>query len=165
VDRDEFGAWYRGEHRRVVASLVALSGRPDAARDATDEAFVRALAGWDRVGMMASPAGWVYRVALNELRRTLRRRSVEARLLGRRGEGLTLDALPSPELWAAVRALPRRQRIALVLRVVADLSEADVAVAMGVDRSTVSSTLVAARRSLGRAMAEPVSLEVLPCTT
>src|SRR5438105_8229359 len=78
-----FEPWYRKEHPRVLGALFVLSGEADVARDATDEAFARALAHWPKVGGMESPGGWVYRVALNELRRTLRRRSAEARILQR----------------------------------------------------------------------------------
>ena len=42
------------------------------------------------------------------------------------------------QLWALVRALPTRQRTAIVLRYVADQSEAAIAVAMGIRRSTVA---------------------------
>ncbi|MCU1351729.1 MAG: hypothetical protein JWM05_938, partial [Acidimicrobiales bacterium] len=40
----EFEAWYRKEHPRVLGALFVLSGEPDVAREATDEAFARALA-------------------------------------------------------------------------------------------------------------------------
>jgi predicted RNA polymerase sigma factor len=73
----EFEAWYRREHPRLIGSLAALSGREDVAADAADEAFARALARWPRVSKMASPGGWTYRVALNELRRRLRRGATE----------------------------------------------------------------------------------------
>jgi DNA-directed RNA polymerase specialized sigma24 family protein len=52
------------------------------------------------------------------------------------------------ELWEVVRALPDRQRTAIVLRYVADLSEADIAIAMKVRRGTVASTLTQARARL-----------------
>jgi RNA polymerase sigma factor (sigma-70 family) len=65
--------------------------------------------------------------------------------------------LPHPELWAAVRALPDRQRTAIVLRYLGDLPEADIAAAMGIARGTVSSTLADARRNLEVALAEPAA--------
>jgi RNA polymerase sigma-70 factor (ECF subfamily) len=146
----------------VLGALFVLSGEPDVARDATDEAFARALAHWPKVEAMASPGGWVYRVALNVLRRTLRRRSTEARLLERQPplEG-TGAPLPHPEVWDAVAQLPHRQRTAIVLRFVADLPESDIAVAMGVRRGTVSSTLALARRRLSELLQEDVEID--PC--
>ncbi len=56
---------------------------------------------------------------------------------------------PSGEVWDLVRALPDRQRTALVLRYVADLAERDIASVMGVTRGTVASTLSDARRRRG----------------
>jgi len=67
----EFEAWYRAQHPGVLAACTALSGDLDAARDATDEAFARALERWPDVAQMAAPGGWVQTVALNVLRRTL----------------------------------------------------------------------------------------------
>jgi DNA-directed RNA polymerase specialized sigma24 family protein len=156
VEAGEFSDWYVREHRRVVASLAAVSGNADAARDAADEAFVRALAHWERVRVMDAPAGWVYRVAMNVLRRDLRRRRRETVLLRRRTQ--VVAPLPThPELWEAVRALPERQRIAVVLRFVADLPEAEIASVMGIARGTVSATLSAARASLARWLDETPS--------
>src|SRR5439155_27015147 len=110
------------------------------------------------VGGMEPPGGWVYRFALNELRRTLRRRSAEARILQRQqlpeGPGGQL-----PEVWQAVAQLPARQRTAIVLRFVADLPEADIALARGVRRGTVSSTLALARRRLSELLQDDVDTD------
>jgi RNA polymerase sigma-70 factor (ECF subfamily) len=134
--------------------LLVLSGDREIARDATDEAFVRALQHWPRVQAMASPNGWVYRVGVHVMRRSARRRTLERRLLQR----LRVDeVVPAPpgEVWDLVRRLPDRQRIAVVLRYVADLEERDIARAMGVTRGTVASTLADARRSLAMVLTEP----------
>jgi RNA polymerase sigma-70 factor (ECF subfamily) len=151
VDRDDeraFEDWYRAQHRTVLATLTALCGRPELAADATDEAFARALLHWRRVSAMASPGGWLYRVALNELRR-LGRRAGREPATGAAPDQPAPEAVdPDHEIWTAVDALPDRQRIAVVLRYVADLPEADVAAAMKVRRGTVASTLAAARRRL-----------------
>ena len=76
----EFELWYHSEHPRVLAALVVAGGDVETAREATDEAFVRAYQKWSRVREMASPGGWLYRVALNELRRRFRRRTIEHEL-------------------------------------------------------------------------------------
>src|SRR5687767_12579604 len=74
-----FETWYVSEHPRVLAALTWVAGDPDVAADATDEAFARAYADWRRVERMASPGGWVYRVALNVVRRRMRRAAFEQR--------------------------------------------------------------------------------------
>jgi RNA polymerase sigma factor (sigma-70 family) len=149
-----FEDFYQSEHARLVTSLLLVTGDPDAARDATDEAFVRALGAWRRVSAMSSPAGWTYRVALNVARRRARRAGLERRLLARQPRPPAVVAAPAGEAWALVADLPPRQRTAVVLRFVADLTEGQIAQAMGISRSTVSSTLADATRSLGRALGE-----------
>jgi len=147
----EFEGWYRREHPRLIGSLAALSGRDDLAAEAADEAFARALARWPRVSKMASPGGWTYRVALNELRRRMRRSSTERQALDRLDAPVDVEDRPiDDDVWRAVRALPDRQRTAIVLRYVADLPEVDIAEAMHVSRGTVASNLSDARRSLAR---------------
>ena len=154
-----FEAWYRAEHPRLVAALVVISGDLDAAQDAADEALARALMRWDHVQAMDSPGGWTHRVALNVLRRRQRRASLERRLLHRLHPVTELPA-PAGEAWLVVRDLPPRQRIAVALRYVADLPEADIAVVMGITRSGVASVLADARRALGHQLREEVPLEM-----
>ena len=51
----DFEDWYRAEYRRLLASMLVLTGDLHAASDVTDEAFTRAFAHWNRVGVMDSP--------------------------------------------------------------------------------------------------------------
>lgn len=142
-----FEEWYEARHARLLATILLATGSLDVAEDAVDEAFTRALLRWDRVSGMASPEAWTYRVAVNVARRRWRRESFERHLL--RSVPAPPDVPPpGNEAWEAVRHLPRRQRTAVVLRHVADLTESDVAKVMGVTRSTVSATLAHAHRSL-----------------
>jgi RNA polymerase sigma-70 factor (ECF subfamily) len=149
----DFSTWYAREREGLVRSLLVIGGDPDSARDAVAEAFSRAYERWGRVAAMASPTGWVYRVALNELRRRERRRRIELRLLHRRAAPLsTPPPEADPELWTAVAALPRREREVVVLRYVADLREREVGEALGISEGAASAALVAARRRLARSL-------------
>lgn len=145
----DFATWYAEERDALVRSLLVIGGDREAVRDAVAEAFSKAYADWGRIAAMASPTGWVYRVGLNELRRRGRRRRVEVRLLRQRSVPPPV-APPDvdPELWAAVAALPPRQREVLVLRYVADMRERDVAAVLGISVGAASAALVAARRRL-----------------
>lgn len=145
---DDFETWYLAEREGIARSLFVIGGDAEAARDAVAEAFSRAYERWSRVRSMRSPTGWVYQVALNELRRRMRRRNLESRLVRRNRIDTVRPAEVDPELWAAVAALPLRQREAIVLRYVADLTEADVSTALGISEGAASAALVAARRRL-----------------
>lgn len=157
----EFEEWYTETHPRLVASLVLLCGKTHEAAEAADEAFTRALARWSRVSRMESPSGWVYRVATRVLYRRARRAAIERRLLARESTDTTVPP-PAGEIWDAVRRLPKRQRTAVVLYYVADLTESEIADVLGVNRSTVGSALADARRTLSAFVADPWSREEEP---
>jgi RNA polymerase sigma-70 factor (ECF subfamily) len=148
-----FADWYRANHPGLVEAVLRAVRPAALATDAVDEAFARAFAGWDRVQTMRSPTGWVYRVAVNEARRQLRRATREQAVLAAApGPGSTPP--PGGEAWLLVHDLPVRQRATVVLRHVAGLTEAEVGAALGVTRSTVSSSLAAAYRTLAKKLAE-----------
>jgi RNA polymerase sigma-70 factor (ECF subfamily) len=149
TDQGEFEAWYQALHPRLLASLILITGNGETARDATDEAFTRAYQHWRRVARMDSPDAWTFTVARNVARRGARRARQERSLL--RVEGANArTAVPAPagEAWALVASLPERQRTAVVLRHVADLTEPEIARVMGITRGTVSTTLADAHRAL-----------------
>lgn len=152
---DDFEHWYREQRPSVLAACVALSGDLDASRDATDEAFTRALERWASVSKMDAPGAWTQTVALNCLRRAKRRRR---KAPPPRREGLLYadlgTSLPDQQLWSAVRELPFRQQTAIVLRYVHDLSYDQVAAAMGISSGAVASTLNAARTGLARLLGD-----------
>ena len=63
----------RTDGRRVLAGLIRLTGDFDAAEDALQEAYARALAVWHRDGVPATPGAWLNtvarRIAIDRLRR------------------------------------------------------------------------------------------------
>lgn len=146
-----FESWYAENHNHVVAVLTLVSGDPDTASEAADEAFARALARWNRVGTMDSPTGWTYRVALNQLRRRFRREQQERLLLEQLSRGSELSE-PDLSLWMqvidAVRPLTRRQRTVLALTYLAGMPQAQVAALLHVTRSTVASTIADAKAAV-----------------
>lgn len=152
----DFESWYRTEHPRLLAAMTVAAGDVELAKDIVGDAFSRAFERWERVALMTSPTGWVYRVAFNVLRRRQRRAALEARLLARTPPPTASpSATIEPELWAAIAALPPRQRAVIGLRIVLDLSQSDTAQMLGVSEGTVSSTLVTARRNAAQHLMEP----------
>lgn len=167
VGGPDFEAWYTAEHPRLLASLTVAAGRVDLAAEVVSEALARAYERWSRVGKMESPAGWTYVTAVNLLRRRGRRRAIEERLhLRLRPTDSPPPADWSLEVWDALEKLPPRERTAIALRYVADLTTDQIADAMGIAPGTVGSTLHAARRNLALALGdddgalpEPLDLE------
>lgn len=148
-----FASFYAAEAKRLVATFVVIAGTRHVAEDVVAEAFVRAYERWPRVSRMESPSGWIYRVAMNLLRRRRRREALEQRLLRRVPPADPQVIEIDPDLWAAVEALPPRARAAVGLRYVADLTEREVAEVLEIAPGTVAATLHDARRRLAQQIA------------
>lgn len=59
---------FRNEYDRLVRALTIIAGDRETAADAVQESFIRLVRCWDRVSTYEDPAGWVRRVALNQIR-------------------------------------------------------------------------------------------------
>jgi RNA polymerase sigma-70 factor (ECF subfamily) len=152
-----FEAFYRANYRLVLACVYALAG-PALAEDLTQEAFLVASQRWDEVGGLENPGAWVRRVAINHAASAYRRRRAEARAL-RRFAGGDHEAIPtmsehSEEVWRAVRSLPRRQREAIVLCLVAGYSRMEAAELMNVGIETIKTHLERGRQALAMLLKE-----------
>jgi RNA polymerase sigma-70 factor (ECF subfamily) len=136
----EVEAFCRASWPKLVRGLaVWCSGRAEA-EELAQETLVRVWSRWGRLGEVADVEAWMWRVAINLSRSAHRRSVAERRALQRLG-GLRV-AVPEPTiadaaLFDAVRALPERQRRAVVLRHVVDLPVSTVASAMGCAEGTV----------------------------
>lgn len=151
VADDEFEQLVQREWHAVLAVAVALVGHDGAAEELTQEGFVSAHRRWSHVGTLERPGAWVRRVVINRSVSHLRRRAAERRALARVGgdrsgrdsadggtAALHRSALDADhELWARVRALPRRQAQVVVLRHVDGLSTGEIAEVLGCAEATV----------------------------
>lgn len=131
---------------RLYRAVALAVGDTTLAADAIDEAMARAYTRWDRLEDYASPEGWVYRVALNVARSTLRRTRRED-LWEQPPEGEIFDDQPDLELRAAVARLPVKFRSVVVARYLLDWSTAETAEALGIPEGTVKTRL---KRALAR---------------
>jgi RNA polymerase sigma-70 factor (ECF subfamily) len=154
-DDASFEDWYVAAHPKVLAALVAYCGNTGEAAEATDEAFARAYTKWATVQRADSPTGWTFVVGRNIARRRTWRTGVERARIRR----ISNSAVPKPPdhveviadqhlITDLLRPLSRRQRTAVILHYLLDLSQDDVARLMGVSRSTVATTLLDARRAV-----------------
>ena len=162
---------YQGRAYRLALRILRSE---EAARDAVQEAFVKAYTSLARFEERSSFFTWLYRLVTNQCIDMRRREHAERRVEWRDEEALESSALrlaPGsegllPELPAdalerkelgehmetAIRALPEAARATLLLREVDGLSYAEIAEAQGIPRGTVMSRLHYARRKLQLAL-------------
>jgi len=148
VSFDEF---YRIEYPGLVAVATALTGSLESAEDLTQDTMVASLMRWQRVQRLERPGGWAHRVLLNRCTSWWRRRRTEANHLARLRRVEPSVAGPSPDslaFWGAVRTLPERHRLVMVLHYAGDRSVAEVASILQVPEGTVRSDLTRARAAL-----------------
>ena len=151
---------YAGHALGLVRLAVLLVGDRASAEDIVQDAFLGLYRRWDRLPDTSAPLAYLRVSVLNGCRTALRRRS-RALQVGNftepSAESAEAVALLSEEQRAvagALRGLPERQREALVLRYYLDLSEAEIAGAMGISRGTVKSATSRALAAIGRTLRE-----------
>jgi RNA polymerase sigma factor (sigma-70 family) len=142
---------------RAVNLAKRVTGDNDAAQDVAIEALARAYSRWGRVGTLPWRDGWVLRVCFHEALHALPRGSVPL-ISGSTSDHSEVVVLRDA-LRAALARLPRRQRDALALRYLADLSEEDVAALLGVSRGSVKTHVHRGLRKL-RSDARELLVEV-----
>ena len=169
-DRQTMAALAAGD-RQAMALLIRRHGpglrrfltgvltTPHEAEDLTQETFLRVWSAASRYDpALASPATWLYRIALR-LAIDRNRRTGFRRFLG-------LEAVPDPQdpqpgaerdlaarqilarTHQALSTLPGRQRQALLLRAAVGLTTAEIAATLGISPGAVEQLLVRARAAL-----------------
>jgi RNA polymerase sigma-70 factor (ECF subfamily) len=140
---------YRRRYARFLDAMSAVAGSRDAAHDAVQEGFARALRGRASFRGEGTLEAWIWRITL--------RAACDARagfVLTDDSAAIPETAFPEPDrdpdLADALRALPARRRLFVFLRYFADLSYADIAEICSVSPGTVSAALAQARAELGR---------------
>lgn len=141
---------YRQRYTRFRNGVAPVSGSYEAAHDAVQEGFARALQASSQYSGRGSLEGWVWRIVL--------RTALEQR---RPGEELPLDAVDpvfvEPErdsaLTAAVQTLPPRRRLVVFLRYFA-VPYRTIAEVLEIDEGTVAATLAQAKQALAAILEE-----------
>jgi RNA polymerase sigma factor (sigma-70 family) len=161
VHRSELEACAKTLWRRVYSSAMLVTrGDHALAQDVTQAAFAAAMTQWPRLRCLGEPEreGWLKRVAANKAIDEFRRNDtaeefrplVWERCRPREPE-THRDAMAAVALeifWATVGRLPPQAYRAAVMRWRLDMSERDIARAMGVTPKTVSSHLSRSRTRL-----------------
>ena len=164
-DLEAFDRLVASHYAGVYAVARRLSPSPDDAADVAQEVF---LAAWKQIGRFnrrASFRTWLHAIALRQC-------ALSVRSARRRPTSLDLEApssIASPgepvhtlyerreqeqALHAAIHALPRAQREAVVLHYFAGLTCAEAAAAMGISPGSVMTHLYRARLRLRELLGE-----------
>jgi RNA polymerase sigma-70 factor (sigma-E family) len=138
---------FAAHYRPLVRLATLLLHEAGLAEEIVQDAYVALHRHWRGVRDADKALSYLRTTVLNRSRSALRHRKVVTAYLAwaRPGpdapsaEAGALAALQQDAMAAALRTLPPRQREALVLRYYADLSEAQIAEAMGVSRGAVKS--------------------------
>ncbi len=160
---DRIESIYRGESRRVLATLIRLLGDFDTAEEALHDAIRAALEQWPNEGVPANPRAWLVSAgrfkAIDSLRRQKRFDPLEA--LGDPGE---VPSSTDPNVWADAEtveddqlrliftcchpALSPDAQIALTLREVCGLTTEEIARAFLTPAPTLAQRIVRAKAKI-----------------
>ena len=161
-DPSAFEEIVRLYQRRVYGVALRIVRAHDVADDVTQEAFLRAWRSLDRFELGRPFGPWVCRIAanlaVNHVRSPRAREEglpdghAETRTNAPGPLGALLDAEGATVLEKAMGQLPQEQRAVLVLRVVEELSYAEIAETLGISPGTVMSRLFRARERLAQAL-------------
>jgi RNA polymerase sigma-70 factor (sigma-E family) len=141
---DDFVAFVSARWNSLYRLAWLLTGGDQTAEDVLQLALAKTYVKWDRIRRMAAPEAYVRRILANTVtsssRRSFLRHEVAAGDLPEARVPTFEDASDSHlALWPLVCALPPRQRAVVVLRFYEDLTEAQVAEALGCSVGTVKS--------------------------
>lgn len=161
-DRESAVAALFAAHHLPLVRLAVLLGADDA-EDVVGEAFYQLYRRWGRLRSAGAAATYLRSTVVNLTRMRIRHLQVVRRHLaddGREpgtvasGEDATVLRDDQQALVDAVRALPARQREALVLRYWLDLREREIAEVMGITAGAVKVHASRGMAALSRTMEE-----------
>jgi RNA polymerase sigma-70 factor (ECF subfamily) len=164
-DRDEAAAFvetlFAKHHGEIFAYLMRMMRDPEVAADMTQDAFIKAYKNYESLEKPENARAWLYqiahRVALDEIRRRKIVRFLpwtgESRGAAPSAEHLVMEGRLSGDLQRALERIPERQRAALLLAELHDLTGLELAAALGVSHVAARALLTRARESLRQALA------------
>ncbi|GAA4369145.1 SigE family RNA polymerase sigma factor [Actinomadura verrucosospora] len=138
-------ALYSANYRSLVRLAAMLVRDAGTAEEVVQDAFVAMHGGWRRLRDPDKALSYLRQSVVNRSRSVLRHRAVVEKYAPKglpdapSAEAGAIGELERSAVIDALSRLPARQREALVLRYYADLSEAEIANAMGISRGAVKS--------------------------
>ncbi len=153
---DDLEAWLEEGYPRSFRTACLILGNRFDAEEAVQEAYLRAWRFRSSLSSQSDIKPWLYRIVVNSCNSKLRReiphrdrRSGDEELAGASTSGDTPTRVAlSQDIVRALQDLPLHLRVVIILRYYADLSEREIATAIGRRQGTVKSRLHEARRLL-----------------
>ncbi|HZL87898.1 MAG TPA: RNA polymerase sigma factor [Pirellulaceae bacterium] len=159
--KDVVDAVYKGESRRVLATLIRLLGDFDLAEEALHDAFASAVEQWPREGVPDNPRAWLVSAgrfkAIDAMRRRARfdasledlaqRLDADSRAAEQDDEGVHDDRLRLI-FTCCHPALPPDAQVALTLREVCGLTTEEIAHAFLTAPATLAQRIVRAKKKI-----------------
>ena len=155
---DTFEDFFAATNPRLFTALWLVTGDRYEAEEIAQDAFLRVLERWVRVGRLDDPESYVYRTAMNVFRNRYRRAALAVR------RSLSLAPQASDELAAVedrdevirlLRPLPPRQRAAVVATSILDLSAEEAGRVLGMRSATVRALTSRARTRMKDEAVDP----------
>lgn len=143
MDEDGFTTWATGVQPRLLRAAYLLTGDRHRAEDLVQDALLKVALRWTRL-QQGNPTAYARRILVNDNASWWRRRREYAVPEPQDAPVHDDDPLVSLVVRRALSRLTPRQRAVLVLRHLEDLSEREVAEALGVSVGTVKSQNAAA---------------------
>ena len=136
-------ALFDEHYTRMLRVAAVLLRDISTAEDVVQDAFLSLHSSWARVNDKSQAVGYLHRSVVNAARSRLRRRAVAQRHRPTPGadaasaEDAALAGMATGPVFAALRALPRREREVVLFRHYLDLSERQTAEALGLRPGSV----------------------------
>lgn len=148
-DRVAFGEYVRSRSHTLLRAAQAMTGNRADAEDLVQATLVKAYQSWDRIDDPAALDTYVRRVMVNTHISGWRRRRVDEYPTDEipdapATDDATKDSDMRDVVQRAIDRLPRQMRAAVMLRFYDDMTEPEVAAALGVSVGTVKSTVARA---------------------
>jgi RNA polymerase sigma factor (sigma-70 family) len=145
---DDFVELFTSQYPRLVG-VLRISGAGATAEDLAQEAFARTLGHWRRVREGTNPAGYLYRVAFNLMKRRVGLPEDPLGEIDRpsAGAGPEDTAIATILSAAALDAMPPRRRACAALVWSLGFTSHEAGAILGIDGATVRTQLERARRA------------------
>ena len=148
-------------HGEIYSYLCRMLGDDELAADLAQETFVKAYRAFDTLLEPSRARAWLYQIASRTALDELRRRRIvrfipwtgQSRGTASSAEETALEGRLSADLERALASIPERQRNALILAEIHELTGVELANALGVSHVAARALLTRARESLRQALA------------